>query len=254
MNFTTNLLNTMDKRRIIIASILGISFVLGLALAAYQVSRLRKKPSEISVTGIAERNFKSDLIVWKATYSVQSYNSSEGYQDLQRMAKEVRNFIRKQEIPDSAYLFSGISISKMYDQVHEGENFYRQVFSGYNLSQTVTVTSQDIDRVEALSRNITELINQGIEITSEAPSYYYTHLNDLKLEMLRESSEDALARAKVIAEGSDCSVGKLQHSQMGVFQIVGQHSDEDYSWGGSFNTTSKYKTASITVKNTYKIR
>ena len=49
-------------------------------------------------------------------------------------------------------------------------------------------------------------------------------------------------------------MGKLKRSQMGVFQIVGQYSDEDYSWGGSFNTSSKYKTASITVKNTYKIR
>nr|WP_314782662.1 SIMPL domain-containing protein [uncultured Porphyromonas sp.] len=244
----------MEKKQIIIASILGIAFVLGLSFAAYQISRIRKVPSEISVTGIAERNFKSDLIVWTATYSVQDYSSSEGYQDLQRIGKEVRNFIEKNNIPDSSYLFSGISISKMYDQVTDGNNYYRQVFSGYNLSQTVTITSQDIDRVEALSRNITELINQGIEITSGDPSYYYTHLNDLKLEMLKESSEDALARAEVIAEGSNCKVGKLKRSQMGVFQIVGQYSDEDYSWGGSFNTSSKYKTASITVKNTYKIR
>lgn len=103
----------MEKKQIIIASILGIAFVLGLSFAAYQVSRIRKVPSEISVTGIAERNFKSDLIVWTATYSVQDYSSSEGYQDLQRIGKEVRNFIKKNDIPDSSYLFSGISISKM---------------------------------------------------------------------------------------------------------------------------------------------
>ena len=77
----------MEKKQIIIASILGIAFVLGLSFAAYQVSRIRKVPSEISVTGIAERNFKSDLIVWTATYSVQDYSSSEGYQDLQWIGK-----------------------------------------------------------------------------------------------------------------------------------------------------------------------
>lgn len=163
----------MEKKQIIIASILGIAFVLGLSFAAYQVSRIRKVPSEISVTGIAERNFKSDLIVWTATYSVQDYSSSEGYQDLQRIGKEVRNFIKKNDIPDSSYLFSGISISKMYDQVTDGNNYYRQVFAGYNLSQTVTITSQDIDRVEALSRNITELINQGIEIFGRSELLLY---------------------------------------------------------------------------------
>jgi hypothetical protein len=35
---------------------------------------------------------------------------------------------------------------------------------------------------------------------------------------------------------------------MGIFQITGQNSDEEYSWGGTFNTSSKRKTASITVK------
>jgi hypothetical protein len=38
---------------------------------------------------------------------------------------------------------------------------------------------------------------------------------------------------------------------MGVFQIVGKNDHEDYSYGGSFNTTSKEKTASITLKVEY---
>jgi len=40
---------------------------------------------------------------------------------------------------------------------------------------------------------------------------------------------------------------------MGVIQIVGENSTEDYSWGGSFNTKSKRKTASITVSLEFKI-
>jgi len=40
---------------------------------------------------------------------------------------------------------------------------------------------------------------------------------------------------------------------MGVFQITGTNSAEDYSWGGSFNTDSKYKTASITVRLVYEV-
>lgn len=41
---------------------------------------------------------------------------------------------------------------------------------------------------------------------------------------------------------------------MGIFQITGQNSDEDYSWGGTFNTESKEKTASITMKLDYKVK
>jgi len=35
---------------------------------------------------------------------------------------------------------------------------------------------------------------------------------------------------------------------MGIFQITGQNSNEEYSYGGNFNTSSKNKTASITAK------
>jgi hypothetical protein len=41
---------------------------------------------------------------------------------------------------------------------------------------------------------------------------------------------------------------------MGIFQITGQNSNEDYSWGGVYNTTSKEKTASITMKLTYQVK
>jgi hypothetical protein len=40
---------------------------------------------------------------------------------------------------------------------------------------------------------------------------------------------------------------------MGVFQITAPNSTEGYSWGGAFNTTSKRKTASITVNLDFEI-
>jgi len=41
---------------------------------------------------------------------------------------------------------------------------------------------------------------------------------------------------------------------MGVFQITGQNSNENYSYGGTFNTTSKNKTASITLRTEYAVK
>ena len=41
---------------------------------------------------------------------------------------------------------------------------------------------------------------------------------------------------------------------MGIFQITGQNSGEEFSWGGTFNTESKNKTASITMKLTYGVK
>ena len=74
------------------------------------------------------------------------------------------------------------------------------------------------------------------------------------MEMLEKESQNAYERAQIIAKGSHASVGKLVSSSMGVFQIVGLNSDEEYSWGGTFNTSSKQKVASITLKTSYLVK
>ena len=74
---------------------------------------------------------------------------------------------------------------------------------------------------------------------------------ELKIEMIAEATKDAQIRASQIADNAGGSLGKLKRADMGVFQIVAQNSSEEYSWGGSFNTSSKRKTASITVRLEY---
>jgi hypothetical protein len=69
--------------------------------------------------------------------------------------------------------------------------------------------------------------------------------------MIAEATKDANIRAEKIAENANSDLGKLKSASMGVFQIVAQNSSEDYSWGGTFNTKAKYKTASITVSLAY---
>jgi hypothetical protein len=117
----------------------------------------------------------------------------------------------------------------------------------------VELKSTEVEKVEQISREITELLNKGISLYSEPPRYYYTKLADLKIKMISEATEDARIRAEQISEKSGSSLGDLQSATMGVFQITGQNSDEEYSWGGTFNTSAKEKTASITMKLTYEV-
>jgi len=72
--------------------------------------------------------------------------------------------------------------------------------------------------------------------------------------MIAAATKDAQSRAKKIADNAGSSLGKLTKAEMGVFQIIAQNSSEDFSWGGSFNTSSKRKTANITVNLEYSTR
>jgi hypothetical protein len=144
-------------------------------------------------------------------------------------------------------VISAVAIAPEYKEVHVG-NRIESIFDGYKLTQNVTVESKRVDKVEQLSREISQLIDAGIILNSQQPQYYYTKLAELKLDLLARASKDGTDRAAKIAENANGALGNLLRADMGIFQITGQNSDEDYSWGGTFNTTSKRKTASITVK------
>jgi len=141
-------------------------------------------------------------------------------------------------------VFSAVGINKEFQTIYDTEmNVKEQRFAGYLLDQSVTIESKEVDKIEDISRQVSELINSGVEFYSQDPQYYYTKLSELKIEMIAQATKDANERAKKIAENAGSTVGSLKNANMGVFQIVAQNSSEDFSWGGSFNTSSKRKTA-----------
>ena len=76
-------------------------------------------------------------------------------------------------------------------------------------------------------------------------------MDELKLQLIEEATQNAKQRIDIMAEGTGGKAGKLLNANLGVFQITAQNSDSEYSYGGSFDTSSRNKTASITVKLNY---
>ena len=54
-------------------------------------------------------------------------------------------------------------------------------FVEYELTQTVAIESKDVNKIEKISKEITELLNQGVQFYSESPRYYFTKRADLKI-------------------------------------------------------------------------
>ncbi len=236
------------------ALIFSVAIILfGLTLANAIKNRNRSQ-NTISVTGLGTKDFTSDLIVWSGSFAKKEYNLKVAYSALDKDREILRKYLINEGIADSAIVFSAVTINKDFSSdYNESTRNTVTVFTGYNLSQNVTVESKDVNKVEAISRRVSEIINSGVEFYSNYPEYYYTKLAELKVEMIAEATKDARARAEKIAQNAGSSIGELKNASMGVFQITGQNSSEDYSWGGVYNTTSKNKTAAITIKLDYEI-
>jgi len=234
------------------AIIFGLAIVVAAYFLGYSFMNRNKTDGTISVTGLGEADFTSDLIVWEGSFSEESPNLQQAYNDLEKDKKIISDYLLSKGITAEELVFNAVNSRKDTRGKYTSDGKYiGEEFLGYVLTQSLQIDSNDVEKVEKVSREITELLNKGIQFYSQPPRYYYTKLADLKIEMVSKATADARYRAEQIAENSGGKLGKLISAKMGIFQITGQNSNEDYSWGGTFNTESKEKTASITMKLDY---
>jgi uncharacterized protein len=231
------------------AAIIGITAIISFAIIGNAYRSRASTMETIVVTGLAEKDFSSNLIVWRGTYSQKAMDLKTAYALLKADEGTIRAYLNRKAISNSAITFSSVNINKDFAMSFDanGRNT-GQTFTGYNLMQAVKVESTDVDKVDKISREATELIEKGIEFNSSSPLFYNTNLTAVKMELLGKASADARARAEAIAKNAGSSLGSLKKATMGIFQITGKNSNEDYSYGGAFNTSSREKTGSITIK------
>ena len=240
--------------RIISAAIIGIAFIIGLFIVGKAYKYRSTSKETITVTGSAEKDFVSDLIVWTGSYSRKSMDLKSAYAQLKEDESVVMKYLLSKGVQQDEMVFSSVNIIKefSYPMDANGRSLGQQ-FSGYNLTQNVRIESPNVDKINAISREATELIQQGIEFNSAAPLFYYTKLTQIKMDLLDKASADGKKRAEIIANGAGSELGKLKKANLGVFQITGKNTNEDYSYGGTFNTSSRNKTGSITIRMEFSV-
>lgn len=241
-------------KRLLVALVFGVAIVIGSYLLGNAVKNRNVSDGTVSVTGLGKADFTSDLIVWEGSFSKERSDLQQAYSDLENDKKIIADYLKSKGITEDEIVYKAVMSRKNTKSLYsETGNFMGEEFLGYVLTQPVQIESKDVEKVEKISREITELLNKGIQFYSNPPRYYYTKLADLKIEMISKATEDARIRAERIAENSGGKLGDLISARMGVFQITGQNSNEEYSWGGTYNTEAKEKTASITMKLDYEV-
>ncbi|MBP5709908.1 MAG: SIMPL domain-containing protein [Bacteroidales bacterium] len=245
-----------NNAKIVISTIIGICFILGAVALGVSFYKAKGPQKTISVVGLAERDFNSDLIVLDFSYSTQNMDMKTAYEELKKQNEIVKAFLTKKGIPEADVTFKAINNDKDYEYNYNYQTgVSNKTFRGYIFSQSVRISSKQVELVEALYQSLVELIDEGVNVDAYSPDYYYTKLGDLKMEMLAKATEDAHSRAQIIAENAGATLGGLKVANTGVFQITAPNSsDEDYTWGGVFNTSSKAKRASVNMRLTYYVK
>jgi hypothetical protein len=243
-----------SNRPLFVAAILGLALVAACAVlgnALVQVFRIKHADRVIVVTGSAKHRITSDRIVWKATVAGRAPELSAGYKELAADVPKLLDFIKSRGVDPKIIVTSSVRIQEIHPQDKEGHPI-QETISAYSVEQDVSVESDDVAKITAVSRDVTQLIEQGIHIQSEAPLYLYTKLADLKIQMLAEAANDARVRAEQIASKTGAKIGHLGSAKMGVMQVNAANESE-VTASGVNDTTSLEKDVLAIVTATFQI-
>jgi len=198
---------------------------------------------QIKVTGSATKEIRSDYIVWKGEFSRREIDLKTAYKNLEEDLGKVTTYLASKGVDEKEIIISPVDTKTVYKKNEKGYN--TNDIQGYRLSQNVEIRSKDVDKIDKVSRESTELINQGIEFTSPAPEYFYTKLDELKIEMLAKATENARQRAESMVKATGNKIGFMRNARMGVFQITPVTSTEVSDWGQNDTTSLDKKVMAV---------
>lgn len=224
----------------------AMSVVIATFIGASTWERVKVRPEErtIEITGSAKKRIVSDLIEWTATIQATGDDRTTAYKALQAGTIKAQQFLEGRGVKGAEVFPTAVEVEQLFETVYEGtgeDRISKQIPRGFSARQSVVVRSGEVALVEKMSREITELLEQGVTINSSAPLYYYTKLGEVKIEMLAEASKDARTRAEnMVASAGGATIGKLKTADMGVININPANSTQG-SWDGNNDTSSLEK-------------
>lgn len=136
------------NKNIIAIAIAALGFVIGLALLGSAIKNRNKSENTISVTGLGSNKFTSDLISWSGNFSRNSFELKSAYDELANDKKIIENYLVSKGIAKNQMVFSAVDIQKQIDYGTDANGRSTQTFGGYQLSQTVSIESKDVGKVE----------------------------------------------------------------------------------------------------------
>ena len=175
------------------ALVLAVGMAGAGALIGTGFARMRTADRTVSVKGVAEREAKADLAIWPLRLVATDDDLGRANTALERNVQQVRAFLRENGLDSTA---AEITVQEFRVEDARTVGGYANT-ARYIIRQTLVVRSADVDKVQAASQRVPELVRNGVVLSSGqeygggGPTFVFTGLNTLKPAMIAEATARA---------------------------------------------------------------
>lgn len=200
----------------------AIVIAIGIATAGYFVGQTMFNSkvgiNTAEVKGLAERRVDSDRAFWRIQYTVSGRDAdaiTELYDRSKADSAKIVSLLYESGFDDTEVIPGVVD----YNRVEFRDEDQNLVDEKYVLRGSIEVETDKVQLVSEARSKLNELIAVGIDIRNNAPAYYFTGLNDIKPEMLKEATTNARLAANEFAANAGVEVGGIRDARQGGFII-----------------------------------
>jgi len=203
------------------ATILAVAFVVFGTFVKNSLDRFTDKERVVTVKGLSEREVPADKVIWPLIYKELGNDPADIYQRIEKKNATVMDFLKKHGLTDNEISVNPPQVKDRFADSWSQEN----ILNRYVASSVIIVNSTQVDLVRNIMQKQAELMKIGIALISEdygnnMVKYEFTGLNEIKPEMVEESTKNARATAEKFAKDSDSELGKIRRATQGQFSIT----------------------------------
>lgn len=170
----------------------------------------------VTVRGLAERDAKADLAVMPLRFTQSGDDLAQVQAAIDADIGRVRAFLAAQGFKPQEIDLGRLEVVDNNAREYGPQN----VRARFILAQTVLVRSTEVDRVQATTRSLSELVRQGVVLQDfRGPTYLFTKLNAVRPAMIKEATASARSGAEQFARDSGADLGGISHATQGSFEI-----------------------------------
>jgi uncharacterized protein len=205
----------------------------------------------LSVTGSAKKSIVADLGILNGALGVSGTTQQEANSELTRQSAQLMAAFDKRGFDATKVERFPVSIDAVYETNAEGVStgFVRS----WNAYQRFEVRSNDVQSIKKLSLSIGEVVDAGLSFQVNQPTYLFTKLAGVRIDMQEQATKDAKIRAERIVKATGQNLGQLRDASMGVIQVTAKDATE-FEDTGSLDTSSIDKDITAVVRLSFAIK
>lgn len=233
----------MNRNILFAAIVLGLSIIIAGWVFGNKFYQSRFADRYVSVKGLAEMEVTATLASWVLESRHDGPDFESVKQEVNNQSKLIANWLMEKGFDKNEIKTEDVSVTR---------NYYQEGQLPFNGSVRISLQTTNVDLLEEVSGMTTELLDQGVFLSgdrwSDRPRYYFTGVNEIKPELLRDATRAALESAQEFAENSGASVGNIKYANQGIIVLLPGNRIEDS------HEFFKNKIARVVVSLDYYIR